>query len=206
MISALSATASTICARRLRRWCRRAPSIIRKTRCRTRRCGIWRPKSPVKRSTASCTRNCRNQSTVETDSWTERNNKSVRIEQTIFVERGRASARSCSARAAPPSSRSVRIRRKEIAEILGVARAPVPVRLKVRERLGRRPRTVTGKWGWNSPRNDRGTSLRAKRSNPSSRRKAGLLPAWAGLRSSSYGGQVRSLCSLAQTLRVCRRQ
>jgi len=49
------------------------------------------------------------QSTVETDSWTERKDNSIRIEQTIFVER-EASARSCSARAAPPSRRSARNR------------------------------------------------------------------------------------------------
>jgi GTP-binding protein Era len=71
------------------------------------------------------------QSTVETDSWTERKDKSVRIEQTIFVERegqrkivlGRngATIKSVGAEA-----------RKEIAEILGV---PVHLFLfvKVRE-------------------------------------------------------------------------
>ena len=71
------------------------------------------------------------QSTVETDSWTERNNKSVRIEQTIFVEResqrkivlgkGGATIKSIGADS-----------RKEIAEILGV---PVHLFLfvKVRE-------------------------------------------------------------------------
>jgi GTPase len=71
------------------------------------------------------------QSTVETDSWTERKDKSVRIEQTIFVEResqrkivlgkGGATIKSIGAEA-----------RKEIAEILGV---PVHLFLfvKVRE-------------------------------------------------------------------------
>jgi len=77
------------------------------------------------------------QSTVETDSWTERKDKSVRIEQTIFVEResqrkivlgkGGASIKSIGADS-----------RKEIAEILGV---PVHLFLfvKVRENWGDDP-------------------------------------------------------------------
>ncbi|MEA2881916.1 MAG: GTPase [Bradyrhizobium sp.] len=77
------------------------------------------------------------QSTVETDSWTERKDKSVRIEQTIFVEResqrkivlgkGGAAIKSIGAEA-----------RKEIAEILGV---PVHLFLfvKVRENWGNDP-------------------------------------------------------------------
>ena len=77
------------------------------------------------------------QATVETDSWTERNNKSVRIEQTIFVEResqrkivlgkGGATIKSIGADS-----------RKEIAEILGV---PVHLFLfvKVRENWGDDP-------------------------------------------------------------------
>ena len=77
------------------------------------------------------------QSTVETDSWTERNDKSVRIEQTIFVEResqrkivlgkGGATIKSIGADS-----------RKEIAEIVGV---PVHLFLfvKVRENWGDDP-------------------------------------------------------------------
>ncbi|WP_024512689.1 GTPase Era [Bradyrhizobium sp. ARR65] len=77
------------------------------------------------------------QSTVETESWKERKDKSVRIEQTIFVERegqrkivlgkGGATIRSIGAEA-----------RKEIAEILGV---PVHLFLfvKVRENWGDDP-------------------------------------------------------------------
>ena len=77
------------------------------------------------------------QSTVETDSWNERKDKSVRIEQTIFVEResqrkivlgkGGATIKSIGADA-----------RKEIAEILGV---PVHLFLfvKVRENWGDDP-------------------------------------------------------------------
>src|SRR5436853_6904427 len=77
------------------------------------------------------------QSTVETDSWPERNDKSIRIEQTIFVEResqrkivlgkGGATIKSIGAEA-----------RKEIAEIVGV---PVHLFLfvKVRENWGDDP-------------------------------------------------------------------
>jgi GTPase len=77
------------------------------------------------------------QSTVETDSWTERKDKSVRIEQTIFVEResqrkivlgkGGATIKSIGAES-----------RKELAEILGV---PVHLFLfvKVRENWGDDP-------------------------------------------------------------------
>jgi GTP-binding protein Era len=77
------------------------------------------------------------QSTVETDSWTERKDKSIRIEQTIFVEResqrkivlgkGGASIKAIGAEA-----------RKEIAEITGV---PVHLFLfvKVRENWGDDP-------------------------------------------------------------------
>ncbi len=77
------------------------------------------------------------QSTVETDSWTERKDKSIRIEQTIFVEResqrkivlgkGGATIKSIGAEA-----------RKGIAEIVGV---PVHLFLfvKVRENWGDDP-------------------------------------------------------------------
>jgi GTPase len=77
------------------------------------------------------------QSTVETDSWTERKDKSIRIEQTIFVEResqrkivlgkGGATIKSIGADS-----------RKEIAEIAGV---PVHLFLfvKVRENWGDDP-------------------------------------------------------------------
>src|SRR6201995_5734900 len=77
------------------------------------------------------------QSTVETDSWTERKDKSVRIEQTIFVEResqrkivlgkGGSAIKAIGADA-----------RKEIAEILG---QPVDLFLfvKVRENWGEDP-------------------------------------------------------------------
>ena len=57
-------------------------------------------------------------STVETDSCTERKDKSIRIEQTIFVER-ESQRKIVLGKGALPSSRSSRIR-EEIAEIVGV--------------------------------------------------------------------------------------
>jgi GTP-binding protein Era len=77
------------------------------------------------------------QSTVETDSWTERKDKSIRIEQTIFVEResqrkivlgkGGATIKSIGADS-----------RKEIAEIAGVA-VHLFLFVKVRENWGDDP-------------------------------------------------------------------
>ena len=77
------------------------------------------------------------QSTVETDSWTERNNKSVRIEQTIFVER--ESQRKIMLGKNGATIKSIGAdSRKEIAEIAGV---PVHLFLfvKVRENWGDDP-------------------------------------------------------------------
>jgi GTP-binding protein Era len=77
------------------------------------------------------------QSTVETDSWTERKDKSIRIEQTVFVEResqrkivlGKAGATIKAIGAAS---------RKELTEIVG---QPVHLFLfvKVRENWGEDP-------------------------------------------------------------------
>jgi GTP-binding protein Era len=77
------------------------------------------------------------QSTVETESWTERNDNSVRIEQTIFVEResqrkivlgkGGATIKAIGAES-----------RKEIAEILGMA-VHLFLFVKVRENWGDDP-------------------------------------------------------------------
>jgi GTPase len=77
------------------------------------------------------------QSTVETDSWTERKDKSVRIEQTIYVER--ESQRKIVLGKAGATIKSIGAEaRKEIAEILG---APVHLFLfvKVRENWGDDP-------------------------------------------------------------------
>ena len=77
------------------------------------------------------------QSTVETDSWTERKDKSVRIEQTIFVER--ESQRKIVLGKAGATIKSIGAdSRKEIAEIVGV---PVHLFLfvKVRENWGDDP-------------------------------------------------------------------
>jgi GTPase len=77
------------------------------------------------------------QSTVETDSWTERPDKSIRIEQTIFVERD--SQRKIVLGKAGATIKSIGAEsRKEIAEIVGV---PVHLFLfvKVRENWGDDP-------------------------------------------------------------------
>jgi GTPase len=77
------------------------------------------------------------QSTVETDSWTERKDRSVRIEQTIFVER--ESQRKIVLGKAGATIKSIGAEaRKEIAEIVG---RPVHLFLfvKVRENWGDDP-------------------------------------------------------------------
>jgi GTPase len=77
------------------------------------------------------------QSTVETDSWSERKDKSIRIEQTIFVER--ESQRKIVLGKAGATIKSIGAEaRKEIAEIVG---APVHLFLfvKVRENWGDDP-------------------------------------------------------------------
>jgi GTP-binding protein Era len=77
------------------------------------------------------------QSTVETDAWTERKDKSIRIEQTIFVER--ESQRKIVLGKAGATIKSIGAdSRKEIAEIVGV---PVHLFLfvKVRENWGDDP-------------------------------------------------------------------
>ena len=77
------------------------------------------------------------QSTVETDSWTERKDKSIRIEQTIFVER--ESQRKIVLGKSGATIKSIGAEsRKEIAEIMGV---PVHLFLfvKVRENWGDDP-------------------------------------------------------------------
>jgi GTP-binding protein Era len=77
------------------------------------------------------------QSTVETDSWTERKDKSIRIEQTIFVER--ESQRKIMLGKGGATIKSIGAdSRKEIAEIVGV---PVHLFLfvKVRENWGDDP-------------------------------------------------------------------
>ena len=72
------------------------------------------------------------QSTVETDTWTERNDKSVRIEQTIFVERD--SQRKIVLGKAGATIKSIGAdSRKEIAEIVG---QPVHLFLFVKVRDG----------------------------------------------------------------------
>ena len=91
------------------------------------------------------------QSTVETDSWTERKDKSVRIEQTIFVEResqrkivlgkGGATIKAIGADRARKSPRS--------------SGSPCICSCSSRcVRTGATIPTATGKWDWSSPRNN----------------------------------------------------
>jgi len=77
------------------------------------------------------------QSTVETDSWTERKDKSIRIEQTIFVER-ESQRKIVLGKGGATIKSSGADSRKEIAEIVGV---PVHLFLfvKVRENWGDDP-------------------------------------------------------------------
>ena len=69
------------------RTCRRGPGTIRRTRCRTRRCASSPPRSRARSSTCALHQELPYQSTVETEVWKERKDGSVRIEQTIYVER-----------------------------------------------------------------------------------------------------------------------
>ena len=102
-----------------------------------RRCGIWRPKSPGKRSSESCIRNCRTSRRSRPKAGPSGRTNPIRIEQTIFVEResqrkivlgkGGATIKSIGADS-----------RKELAEIIG---QPVHLFLfvKVRENWGDDP-------------------------------------------------------------------
>ena len=116
---------------------RQGRSIIPRTRCRWRRCAISPPKSPAKRSFSSCIRNCRisppSRPTAGPTARTARSGSSR-----PSLSSGKASARSCWARAAPPSSRSARRRARRS------PRSPArPVHLflfvKVRENWGDDP-------------------------------------------------------------------
>ena len=91
------------------RMCRQGRGFIRRTRCRTRRCAIWRPRSPAKRSICGCTRNCRTSRRSRPRSG--RSSRTVRSASSRpSMSSAKASARSCSARAARPSRRSARRR------------------------------------------------------------------------------------------------
>ncbi len=72
------------------------------------------------------------QSTVETETWTEQRDKACASSRR-FSSSAKASARSCSARAGRPSSRSARRRGTELADIVG---APVHLFLFVKVREG----------------------------------------------------------------------
>ena len=90
------------------------------------------------------------QSTVETDSWTERKDESVRIEQTIYVEResqrkivlgkGGATIKSIGADA-----------RKENRRDRGRSRCTCSCSSRC-ARTGARIPTATARWGWSFPK------------------------------------------------------
>ncbi len=86
------------------------------------------------------------QSTVETDQWQQRPDGSIRIEQTVFVERD--SQRKIVLGKGGQTIKAIgQSARKEIAEIAEAPGAPVPVREGARE-LGRRSRSAIAKWDW----------------------------------------------------------
>jgi GTPase len=150
MISALSGDGVDDLRATLPKWCRRAVSLPEDQMS----------DAPMRHLAAEITREkifrqlhqeLPYQSTVETDSWTERKDKSVRIEQTIFVEResqrkivlgkGGATIKSIGADS-----------RKEIAEIVAF---PCTCSCSSRcARTGATTPTATGKWDWNSPKNN----------------------------------------------------
>ncbi len=66
---------------------RLAPGIIRRIRSPTRRCGNWRPRSRARNCIDRLHQELPYQTTVETEDWKEMKDGSVRIEQTIYVER-----------------------------------------------------------------------------------------------------------------------
>ena len=67
--------------------CRQVLGFIPKIRCPMRRCGCWPLNSRVNSSTDRLHQELPYRLTVETDKWTESKDGSVRIEQTILVER-----------------------------------------------------------------------------------------------------------------------
>ena len=81
------------------------------------------------------------QSTVETDSWTERKDKSVRIEQTIFVERESQRKIVLGKNGATIKSIGAASRQGISGNVLDRAGAPFPVRQSARK-LERRPRPL----------------------------------------------------------------
>ena len=100
---------------------RKVPGSIRRTRSPMRRCARWQRKSRAKRSTCACTRSCRTPRRSKPSSWKERKDGSVRIEQTIYVER--ESQRKIVLGKGGQTIKSIGEQaRKEIAEIAGDSR------------------------------------------------------------------------------------
>jgi GTP-binding protein Era len=67
--------------------CRKGRGTIRKTRSPICRCASWRPRSPARSCYLRLHQELPYASHVETESWEEKKDGSVRIEQVIYVER-----------------------------------------------------------------------------------------------------------------------
>ena len=119
------------------RACRRARGSIRPTRCPTRRCGSSRPRSRARSCSSGCTRNCpispRSRPRAGRSCATARSASSRRS-----MSSAKASARSCSARAAQTIKAIGEAARKEIAEI-AEAKVHLFLFVKVREGWGEDP-------------------------------------------------------------------
>ena len=93
------------------------------------------------------------QSTVETETWTERKDGSVRIEQTIYVER--ESQRKIVLGKGGQTIKAIgAAARKEIAGIAGDSRCTCSCSSRC-ARAGATIRNATGRWVWSSRRNRR---------------------------------------------------
>ena len=139
MISALSGDGVADLKAHLARSCPLGPGTTPRTRSRTRRCACSPPRSRARRSTRACTTSCPTRPTVETTAWQEQN-KAVRIEQTIYVERDSQKAIVLGNGGRMIRQLSMQAR-QELAGDPGEARAPLPVRQGARG-LGGRSRAL----------------------------------------------------------------
>ena len=141
------ATASTISSAGSPRMCRRGRGTIRRTRCRMRRCGIWPPRSPGKRSFCGCTRNCRTSPRSRpTAGRSCKDGVGPHRADDLCRARKPAQDRARQGRRRP-SSRSAPRRARRSPQIDRAAGAPVSVRQGAR-RAGATIPTATAKWDW----------------------------------------------------------
>ena len=151
-LGADAATASPICKHWLAAHVPRGPVALSGGPDLRRAAAPARGRDHAREALSSgCTRNCRT-SRRSRPSWKERATARCGSSRRSMWS-AKASARSCSARAARPSRRSAQTARKEIAEIARSAGAPVPVREGARG-LGRRSRSATAQWAWNFRRSE----------------------------------------------------